>query len=52
MEGLDLTPSLTLNQMNAFIKNFNEDKLNILIGASTIEEGLDIQSCNPVLALV
>ena len=50
--GLALTPSLTLNQMNTIIKNFNEDKFNILIGTSAIEEGLDIQSCNAVLALL
>ena len=38
--------------MNEIIKLFNEDEFNILIGTSAIEEGLDIQSCNAVLALV
>jgi hypothetical protein len=50
--GIALTPSLTLNQMNKIITNFNVDKFNILIGTSAIEEGLDIQSCNAVLSLV
>ena len=50
--GTTLTPSLTLKQMNDIIKQFNNDKFNILIGTSAIEEGLDIQSCNAVLALV
>ena len=50
--GTTLTPSLTLKQMNEIIKLFNEDEFNILIGTSAIEEGLDIQSCNAVLALV
>ena len=50
--GTTLTPSLTLKQMNEIIKQFNEDNFNILIGTSAIEEGLDIQSCNAVLALV
>ena len=50
--GTTLTPSLTLKQMNEVIKQFNEDNFNILIGTSAIEEGLDIQSCNAVLALV
>ena len=50
--GTSLTPSITLIKMNEIIKNFNEDKFNILIGTSAIEEGLDIQSCNAVLTLV
>ena len=50
--GTLLTPSLTLKEMNEIIKKFNEGEFNILIGTSAIEEGLDIQSCNAVLALV
>ena len=50
--GTTLTPSLTLKEMNEIIKQFNEDKFNILIGTSAIEEGLDIQSCNAVSTLV
>ena len=50
--GTTLTPSLTLKQMNDIIKQFNNDKFNILIGTSAIKAGLDIQSCNAVLALV
>ena len=50
--GTTLTPSLTLKEMNEIIKQFNEDKFNILIGTSAVEEGLDIQSCNAVLTLV
>ena len=50
--GTTLTPSLTLKKMNEIISEFNEDKFDILIGTSVIEEGLDIQSCNAVLALV
>ena len=50
--GTTLTPTLTLKQMNEIIEQFNNDKFNILIGTSAIEEGLDIQSCNAVLALV
>ena len=50
--GTTLTPSLTLKKLNEIITNFNEDKFDILIGTSAIEEGLDIQSCNAVLALV
>jgi superfamily II DNA/RNA helicase len=50
--GTTLTPSLTLKKLNEIISNFNEDKFDILIGTSAIEEGLDIQSCNAVLALV
>ena len=50
--GTSLTPSITQAKMNEIIKNFNEDKFNILIGTSAIEEGLDIQSCNAVLTLV
>lgn len=50
--GTSLTPSISPTKMNEIIKNFNEDKFNILIGTSAIEEGLDIQSCNAVLTLV
>ena len=50
--GTTLTPSLTLKKLNEIISNFNEDNFDILIGTSAIEEGLDIQSCNAVLALV
>ena len=50
--GTTLTPSLTLKKLNDIISEFNEDKFDILIGTSAIEEGLDIQSCNAVLALV
>ena len=50
--GTTLTPSLTLKKLNDIISEFNNDKFNILIGTSAIEEGLDIQSCNAVLALV
>ena len=50
--GTTLTPTLTLKQMNEIIEQFNNDKFNILIGTSAIEEGLDIQSSNAVLALV
>ena len=50
--GTSLTPSITQIKMNEIIKKFNEDKFNILIGTSAIEEGLDIQSCNAVLTLV
>jgi len=50
--GTTLTPSLTLKKLNEIITNFNEDKFDILIGTSAIEEGLDIQSCNAVLSLV
>ena len=50
--GTTLTPSLTLKKLNDIILEFNNDKFDILIGTSAIEEGLDIQSCNAVLALV
>ena len=50
--GTTLTPSLTLKKLNEIISEFNNDKFDILIGTSAIEEGLDIQSCNAVLALV
>ena len=50
--SLTLTPSITLNKLNQIIKDFNEDKFDILIGTSAIEEGLDIQSCNAVISLV
>ena len=50
--GTTLTPSITLKKLNEIISNFNEDLFDILIGTSAIEEGLDIQSCNAVLALV
>ena len=38
--------------MNEIIEQFNNDKFNILIGTSEIEEGLDNQSCNAVLTLL
>jgi len=38
--------------MNEIITQFNEDKFDILIGTSVIEEGLNIQSCNAVISLV
>ena len=50
--GTTFTPSLTLKKLNEIISQFNENKFDILIGTSAIEEGLDIQSCNAVLALV
>ena len=50
--SLTLTPSITLNKLNQIIKDFNENKFDILIGTSAIEEGLDIQSCNAVISLV
>ena len=50
--GTLLTPTLTLNKMNEIITQFNEDKFDILIGTSVIEEGLNIQSCNAVISLV
>ena len=50
--GTTLTPSITLKQLNDIIYRFNNHKFDILIGTSAIEEGLDIQSCNAVLALV
>ena len=50
--GTTLTPSITLNELNKTIVDFNENKFNILIGTSAIEEGLDIQSCNAVMVFV
>ena len=50
--GTTFTPSLTLKKLNEIISQFNENKFDILIGTSAIEEGLDIQSYNAVLALV
>ena len=51
-KGTTLTPSITLNELNKTIIDFNENKLNILIGTSAVEEGLDIQSCNAVMVFV
>ena len=42
-------PKNTLQQLNDKIAKFNSDQANILIGTSTVEEGLDIQSCNIVM---
>ena len=50
--SISLTPTITFNKLNEIIKNFNQNELDILIGTSAIEEGLDIQSCNAVISLV
>ena len=50
--GTTLTTNITLNELNKTIKDFNENKFNILIGTSAVEEGLDIQSCNAVMVFV
>ena len=50
--SLTLTPTITLNKLNEIVKDFNENKFDILIGTSAVEEGLDIQSCNAVISLV
>ena len=50
--SLTLTPTITLNKLNKIVKDFNENKFDILIGTSAVEEGLDIQSCNAVISLV
>ncbi len=44
-----INPTNTLKKLNERIEGFNNGKYNILIGTSTIEEGLDIQSCNVVM---
>ncbi len=46
---LMINPTNTLKRLNEKIEGFNNGKFNILIGTSTIEEGLDIQSCNVVM---
>ena len=50
--GTTLTISITLNELNKTINDFNENKFNILIGTSAVEEGLDIQTCNAVMVFV
>ena len=50
--GTTLTPSITISELNQTIKDFNENKINILIGTSAVEEGLDIQTCNAVMVFV
>ena len=50
--GTTLTTSITLNELNKTITDFNNNKINILIGTSAVEEGLDIQTCNAVMVLV
>ena len=42
-------PKNTVLQLNAEINKFNLGEANVLIGTSTVEEGLDIQSCNIVM---
>ena len=49
--SLALAPTITLNKLNQVVKDFNENKFDILIGTSAVEEGLDIQSCNAVISL-
>ena len=49
--SLTLAPTITLNKLNQIVKDFNENKFDILIGTSAVEEGLDIQSCNAVISL-
>ena len=49
--SLTLTPTITLNNLNKIVKDFNENVFDILIGTSAVEEGLDIQSCNAVISL-
>ena len=44
-----INPTNTLKKLNEKIEGFNKGEYNILIGTSTIEEGLDIQSCNVVM---
>ena len=51
-KGTILTQSTTLNEMNKTISDFNNNKINILIGTSAVEEGLDIQTCNGVMVFV
>ena len=50
--GTILTQSTTLNELNKTIFEFNNNKINILIGTSAVEEGLDIQTCNAVMVFV
>ena len=50
--GTILTQSTTLNELNKTISDFNNNKINILIGTSAVEEGLDIQTCNAVMVFV
>ena len=50
--GTVLTQSTTLNELNKTISDFNNNKINILIGTSAVEEGLDIQTCNAVMVFV
>ncbi|KAM6966089.1 ATP-dependent RNA helicase DHX58 [Tautogolabrus adspersus] len=40
---------MTLNKQEDTIRNFREDKLNLLISTSVAEEGLDIPQCNLVV---
>ena len=51
-KGTILTQSTTLNEMNKTISDFNNNAINILIGTSAVEEGLDIQTCNGVMVFV
>ena len=38
-----------MKELNSRIRDFNEGKYQILIGTSTVEEGLDVQSCDVVM---
>ncbi|XP_076000381.1 ATP-dependent RNA helicase DHX58 [Genypterus blacodes] len=40
---------MTLREQKDIIKNFREDRLNLLIATSVAEEGLDIPECNLVV---
>ena len=51
-KGTILTQSTTLNELNKTISYFNNNAINILIGTSAVEEGLDIQTCNGVMVFV
>ena len=51
-KGTILTQSTTLNELNKTISDFNSNAINILIGTSAVEEGLDIQTCNGVMVFV
>ena len=51
-KGTILTQSTTLNELNKTISDFNNNAINILIGTSAVEEGLDIQTCNGVMVFV
>lgn len=42
-------PKNSVNKLNENIHKFNSGKANVLIGTSTVEEGLDIQQCNIVM---